>query len=256
MSWSSRRQTLYIGGIGGVLLLLIGLPLFLVFYHPPSCTDGKKNQDELGVDCGGSCQKICPFQIPEPIVKWARSLSVQSGVYNAVAYIENPNVGFGALMVPYIFRIYDKDGLLISERKGQTFVPPGKIFAIFEPAIDVGERVPDRTLFEFTKVFDWQRMTAKEDSLFVSKFALTEETLSPRLEVDISNRSVRPIGEAEVVALVFDTQNNVVGFSRTITPAIPPQSSTHSVFTWPKPFLNKSARVEIIPRVIPSQYGY
>ncbi|MEN9614498.1 MAG: hypothetical protein RLZZ347_805 [Candidatus Parcubacteria bacterium] len=253
MSWSSRRQTLYIGGIGSVLLLLIGLPLFLLFYHPPSCFDGKKNQDEAGVDCGGVCQKICPFQIPEPIVKWARSLSVQSGVYNAVAYIENPNVGFGALSAPYIFRIYDKDGLLISERKGQTFVPPGKVFAIFEPAIDVGERIPERTLFEFTQVFDWQRMTAQEDVLFVAKFALQDEKTSPRLEADIANHSVREVGEAEVVALVFDTDNNVIGFSRTTTPRIAPQSSTHIVFTWPKPFGASGARVEIIPRLIPSK---
>lgn len=252
MSWSSRRQTLYIVGIGATLLLLIGLPLFLLFYSPPSCTDGKKNQDEAGIDCGGSCQKICPFQIPEPIVKWARSLSVQSGVYNAVAYIENPNVGFGVLTAPYIFRIYDKEGLLISERKGQTFVPPGKVFAIFEPAIDVGERIPERTLFEFTKVFDWQRMTAQEDVFFVSKFVLQDEKTSPRLEATIVNRGVAPVGEAEVVALIFDTENNIVGFSRTLTPRIPSQGSTQIVFTWPKPFSRGSTRIEIIPRLIPS----
>lgn len=256
MSWSSRRQTFYIGGIGGILVLLIGLPLFLLLYNPPSCTDGKKNQDEAGIDCGGSCQKICPFQIPEPIVKWARSLSVQAGVYNAVAYIENPNVSFGAIKAPYIFRVYDAEGLLIAERKGQTFVPPGKVFAIFEPAIDVGERIPERTLFEFTKVFDWQKMTAQDGALVIPTFTLRDEDTAPRLEAEVANRAVRGVSETEVVALLFDVQNNVVGFSRTITTPIPAQSTVPVVFTWPKPFANKSARVEIIPRIIPAYYGY
>ena len=256
MSWSSRKQTMYIGAIGGTLFVLIGIPLFLLLYNPASCTDGKKNQDEAGIDCGGSCQKICSFQIPEPIVKWSRALSVQSNVYNAVAYIENPNVSFGVIQTPYIFRMYDAAGVLISERKGRTFVPPGKVFAIFEPAIDVGERVPERTVFEFTEVLDWKKMATVGDVLSVATFALTNETTSPRLEATIANRSVRPVPDTEIVALIFDTENNTVGFSRTIVEDIPASGSVGIVFTWPKPFLRKSARVEIVPRVIPQQYGY
>lgn len=31
---------------------------------PPSCSDGIKNQDEIAIDCGGSCEP-CPIQYPD-----------------------------------------------------------------------------------------------------------------------------------------------------------------------------------------------
>lgn len=53
MTWALKRQIFYIG----ILLLVIFIFGFLLISsslnRTPSCTDGRKNGDETGVDCGG-----------------------------------------------------------------------------------------------------------------------------------------------------------------------------------------------------------
>ena len=91
----------------------------LIFYDKPTCFDGKQNQDESGVDCGGVCEKVCSFQAVKPNIIWSRSFKVSEGIYNAIAYIENPNIRAEAFAVPYVFKIFDERNILISEKKAR-----------------------------------------------------------------------------------------------------------------------------------------
>lgn len=90
--WVAKRKLFY--GIFSIvaLVLVIGVPLFFVLYKTPTCFDGKQNQNEKGIDCGGVCTRLCSSDIANPIVLWQRSFVVTDGVYNAVAYVQNPNV--------------------------------------------------------------------------------------------------------------------------------------------------------------------
>src|SRR3989344_3674037 len=105
MSWASRRKSF--------LIIFIFLGLFIVvasiiFYSQPapSCSDKKQNQDEKGIDCGGSCKAICQ-ELTIPLkVEWVRPFQIASGVASVAAYVTNPNAKLGAPNVPYIFRLY------------------------------------------------------------------------------------------------------------------------------------------------------
>jgi hypothetical protein len=59
ISWSKKRQTFYIVTAMVFFILVVGLPVFFATYKPPSCSDGKQNQNEKGVDCGGPCSVLC-----------------------------------------------------------------------------------------------------------------------------------------------------------------------------------------------------
>ena len=130
VSWSTRRKSLYIIGTMLVFLFALALPVWFVTYKAPSCTDGLKNQGELGIDCGGPCSLLCKAHALDPIVRWQRAFKVKDGVYNALAYVENPNLDSGVRKISYRFKLYDSGNLLIYERQGSTFIPPKKIFGI------------------------------------------------------------------------------------------------------------------------------
>ena len=250
MSWSSKRQIAYLSVLVLAIVIIIGVPIFFATYSPVSCTDGKQNGDEVGIDCGGSCRKLCDFQRPTPAVLWTRIDRVVSGVYNAVAYVENTNLDVGVSQISYSFRLYDANGILVSERRGITSIPPNKAFAIFEGGIATGERVPVRVNFEFTSPFTWQPATNLALGIRVSNQQLIEKAALPRVEATAENTSLAAISNLELVALVYDTSDNVIAFSRTKIDFLDKGTSAPVVFTWPEKFPGSVSKVEILVRTV------
>src|ERR1700733_13324903 len=106
-SWSAKRK-FFFGGIFVLIVVLIALGVsYQFFYRPPSCTDGKQDGDETGVDCGGSCVLQCASDSLTPVVLWAKIFPVSGNLYTAVAYIENPNINSSNPEANYQFQIYD-----------------------------------------------------------------------------------------------------------------------------------------------------
>ena len=106
-TWGTKRRNTIIFIILAFFLIIAGIISFALFYEEPTCFDGKRNGNEIGIDCGGSCELLCELQIIEPLVHWTRYFEVVPGVYNVLAYLENPNVTDGADRVDYIFKLFD-----------------------------------------------------------------------------------------------------------------------------------------------------
>ncbi|MDO8590834.1 MAG: hypothetical protein Q7R65_02550 [bacterium] len=249
-SWSIRRQFFYVSAAITVLLFAIVLPTLFVTYKAPSCSDGSKNQGELGVDCGGPCSVLCKASALDLIVHWQRVFRVKDGVYNALAYVENPNLGSGADSISYLFKLYDKDNLLIYERRGQTFVPANKIFGVFESNISTGISIPARAFFEFSQAPVWRKESNLEETLAVTNPLLSSEAGLPRLTASLENRGVDPAYNIEVVSVVYDATGNAIASSRTIVDSVGKDTSVPIVFTWPEVFPAAATRVELLYRVL------
>lgn len=250
VSWSARRQLVYVSGALALFVFVLALPIFFVSYSAPSCADGKQNQGEFGIDCGGPCRVLCKANALDMIIHWQRAFKVKSGVYNAVAYIENPNLDSGIPSISYRFKFYDKDNLLIYERTGTTFVPPQKIFGIFESNIFTGARVPARTFFEFSSAVRWQKSDVGEPPISFQSTQLSDQNALPRLSAILQNRGLNPVYDIEVVALVYDADGNAVGASRTIVDRADAGVKVPLTFTWPEAFAAPVLRAELIYRVL------
>ena len=249
-SWSQKRKSTYFLIFAGFLFVFIILPAYLIFYKPPTCFDGKQNGDEKGVDCGGPCVKLCRSQYLDQNVIWKRVIKVKSGIYSALAYIENPNIDAGADSIFYIFKVRDKDGVLIYERKGETFIPPNKFFAVFEDEIPTGKKIPTKAVFEFTSAaLLWKKQENKEVGVAVLKKTISREDYSPRVDATLANNTLKPISNIEVVAIVYGEDGNSLGFSRTFIDKLNKEESQDVSFTWPEPFTSNAVKIEIIPRV-------
>ena len=228
------------------MILFVGLPAFALLYQKPSCTDRRQNQGELDIDCGGPCVLLCRNSEKELVVEWQQSFKVIDGVYTAVAYIQNPNLNAEAQRVAYTFMIYDADNNLITEKKGTTYIPPGKKFVIMETGINVGDRVAVRTFVELDKNITWVRAPLQRTEPVITKQALTNASTSPVIDADIQNSTFLDVPRVFVYALVYDNEGNAFAASRTIVDGLYRQTSQHIVFTWPQPFARNVSRFDLI----------
>lgn len=250
MNWAFRRQLFY----ASIAVAIVGFFGFIIIYpyfnKVPTCMDGKQNGTETGVDCGGSCQKACTFQVDQVSILWSRAFKVVDGRYNAVAYLENHNPNTAIDKIKYKFRFADKDNVFIGKREGETFVPPGGKFVVFEPAIDVGNSIPIYTTFEFTETPVWitvPKALITQVRVSVVGIRLENETTIPKLFATIKNNSLFRIPEVSFMVILYDEFGNAINASRTYLDVLLKEETKNISFTWPLPITTKVVSKEIIP---------
>ena len=253
LSWAQRKQYTYLGVIGVIVLFCIGLLVWPYVTKAPTCMDNTQNGTELGVDCGGSCLRVCSFMTEDIKVLWARSFPVTETVYNAVAYIENQNTNSAVASIPYEFRLYDENNILVATRTGATYITPNAKSAIFEAGIDVGNRPPTTVRFRFlTETPTWVKFSQADiDAIPVlvkNQTILTPET-TPKVTAEIFNRALVSIPDLEVVAIVYDKDNNALQVSKTVLARLLSNETKTIAFTWPQSFSGEAVRTELIPRI-------
>lgn len=247
--WTMKRQALY---FFVAALMVFGFGVFVwLNISAPTCTDNKQNQNEEGIDCGGPCGKKCLGEIKEPVISWSRALKVGEGNYDAAAVVENQNLFLAAPSVRYQFKLYDKNNVLIAIKEGETFINPGRKFAIFESNIDTGRRVPYRTFLEFEKDIKWERYESGAPGLIVTKKEYTDSP-RPSLAAVVANKSIDDVKNIYVVAIIYDKDGNASAASATKAGLIKAGSSQEIFFTWPASLGEEASSNEIFLNVEPS----
>ncbi len=250
MTWAARHQLYYVlivFGFFAILALLISYPYL---NKPPTCTDKKQNGTETGVDCGGSCALSCNFEVDDIAVIWSRMFKVVDGRYNAVAYLENQNINTAISRIRYRFRFADENNVYIGKREGETSIPPAGKFAIFEPAVDMGNSIPVYVTFEFSEVPVWVKVPQEKIDqlkLSITDINLQNEDSAPHLSAKIRNNSLFIIPDVNIVTILYDDMGNAISASRTYLELLKGEEIADLNFTWPEPFLSKVVTQEIIP---------
>lgn len=246
-SWSKRRKNTYLLVIAVLLVGAVGVPAFVYFYDAPTCFDGMMNGNERGIDCGGSCERLCSSSFLPASVAWTRFEEVAPKLYNIAAYVVNPNTDGEAKNVPYHIALYDRDGLLIMDFPGSMTLPPHRNTLAFKGAVSTGERIPAKVFFEFTGIPDWRKQSDTLASLQVLDKKYSETENSASLLVGLRNSGLIPIGRIAVYVVLYDKDGNSIGFSKTVVDGIAPRSNVLAPFTWP---VNRNGRVisiEVLP---------
>ena len=246
LSWSKRRKLLYTSVGGVILLVLFFLTYQTVFNAPPSCFDGKQDQDERGVDCGGSiCTLLCQNEARSPVVLWSRPFQTGQQTYTAAAYVQNFNVGAGARRVGYTFQLFDAKNSLVIEQQGMLDIPPVQTVPVVLPNINVGFREPTKAIFAFTQEPVWQKQpqlpTLRVTNQFLSGDAST-------LSASIKNDSPNDAKNVTITAVLFDGDGVARGASKSLLPVVPRRGSEDVTFTWPGGVSNiVRAEITVLP---------
>jgi hypothetical protein len=243
-SWGRKRQAIIIAYILLAVLIAAAFLYFFVLYTPPSCFDGEQNGSEEGVDCGGSCSKVCAFQAARPNIVWSRSFQVGEGVYNVAAFIDNPNFEVGTDLA-YTIRGYDDKNVIVAEIQDSVQLAPREQRVVFHQAVNTENRDIERTFITFDDNHDWYKGEPTPELVGMLGYRLDKVDTNPSLEVDIRNTSVQPLSDVEIIVVLYNQDENVEHVSRTVVDRLEPASDRTVFFSWREPFDNFITRVEI-----------
>ena len=247
MSWASRRQFIIISVICALAAALIAAVVIPIVYDTPSCTDRKQNQDETGIDCGGSCARVCAVDVLAPSVSFVRPLSPSQGRTDVIAYITNPNRESAATGVRFTVELYGTDGTVIAKKDGTTDLPPGSTVPVYMPNIFSGNLAVARAFL----VFDPASLifSKYDDQRIIPRYnddAQIAGTDAPRIVASFSNPSAKVLRDIPVVATVFDASGNAIAATQTLLSELPSQGRAQVIFVWNEAFSATPARVDVV----------
>ena len=241
--WAIRRRIYIVLILLGAFLLLVVFPYWYTHREIPTCSDGKQNQSEIGIDCGGGCALVCKGGAKDLTILWTKVFPVRAGVYDLVAYFENPNFEIGVPRLPYVARLYDAAGGVIAETQGETFAGPTERFAIFVGNLRTGDKMPVKGEIEVPADVRWFSARRSENLFSVSEKVLVGADSRPKLSAVLHNETPEIFREIEIVAVIYDKFNQPVGVSSTKVEKIAENGTEKIFFTWTGP-LNFVAETE------------
>lgn len=249
-----KKRRVTIGFIyAGVFLGIIGL-IALWSWPKPTCVDGKKNGNETGVDCGGSCGACVETPPVEDVsVEESGFIHVKGNVYDAYAKISNVNNSFGGETVRYVFKFYGEDGGEIASIEGSTYILPQEKKYIVEQGVTVPDVVARMDVsiaaVEWREFSDFQTMNIHVvNERYDQASAGTEFGEAYGL---VRNDTAFDLGEIEVVVLLRDSYGNVLEVNSTAMQTIRAGEARDFRSTWRDPFSGtvKSMEVEAYTNV-------
>lgn len=221
MGYRIRKQLIIIAIIV-IFLALVGTGVYLKYFRPvPTCFDGIQNQNEEGIDCGGSCISCERLTIKDIQINWVKFLWLENNGYDLVAKISNPNPNFGLGQLTYIFKLYNAAGQEIKEQRGNSFILPGQEKYLIEGNVTAAETLGKIDLV-IGKVAqeDWQKFN--EEYSLPNIYVLNKEfkSLDDQSGVSqfsgiIKNDSAFDFDKIIVSIILFDTGKQILGVNKT-----------------------------------------
>lgn len=247
MSWSSRRRALIAGGVIFVLAAFFSVVAFVSLYETPSCMDGKQNQDEEGIDCGGSCAFLCRESAAAPSVRFVRTLAAGEERTDIIAYIDNPNPRAKAESAQFVAELIDTTGNVVATREGVVDLHPTATIPVFMSGFPFATNTIARAFISFDEgALKWVTASPQEGVPQVTDIHLTTSS-APRLTAKVTNDIPYAVYNVRVVATIFDTAGQAMAASETVLSRIAGGATENVVFTWNTPFQFEAGRIDVVP---------
>jgi hypothetical protein len=249
MTWAGRRRFVVTAIGASLIVFVLALILVPVLYQTPSCFDRTQNQDEEGVDCGGSCSYLCTARVNEPIVRFTKAVFPTENRVDVIAYIDNPNSEAAARDVRYELTLYAADRTTLKMGGGTVDLPPGKSVPIFIPNFFSGAALSGARAFLTINGSQvrWVRSRAAPLVPVVTGPLISGTVSAPRVTATVTNPRISPLSNVRLVAIVYDSQGTVIAASQTLIQSIAENASETATFTWARAFSGTPARIEVVP---------
>ena len=247
---AGRRKTkqLLISGVYVLILLVIIFGIYERLKPGPSCTDGLKNQDEAGVDCGGICPNKCAVVASSQLAVTETGF-VESGlesdydVYGVVAY---PNQTLGSNTFSYQFTVKDASGAVIGTKNGASFILPGDTKYVIEPNLaltgtptKVELTISDPQWIEANEYYQAPQLNVvnKNYDQITGGVGFAEATGL------LKNESPLDFSSIKLDIILKDAQGQVVALNSTVMNTVQAGENRDFRVTWPNRFTGEVANM-------------
>ena len=193
---------------------------YYLFLRPePSCFDGRQNQDERGLDCGGRCLKVC---VPETAVLRVRGavdilpLATASGTVRVslLGEVENPEREFAAKNFLYTFDLFDAEGRTLASFSDTAYMYASEIrYLVLPNRVVPGGVLPHSGRLTISGI-EWTpeaRMPRPKIAVNVQSAADEGATFVAR--GIITNQDSLPFRHVELLGLFYSTEGELLGVS-------------------------------------------
>ncbi|MBI1960819.1 MAG: hypothetical protein HYS43_00890 [Candidatus Liptonbacteria bacterium] len=209
------RQIVY--GIGYLAVFgITGLFIFFAFRSAPSCFDGRQNQGERGIDCGGPCID-CAIGTLRPVRAGDAAWIPTADHIVFAATMENTNAAFGVLAIGYTFTAFGDANTELITVSGTSFLYPNEKKTVVE-AVAEKRRPAIRRVAVTLGEPAWVRAESFARPQF-SLGAVSIESDEKKNETiargTIRNEEAGAYGIVGITALLYDARGALAGASKT-----------------------------------------
>lgn len=220
--------------IYGLFYLLIIFAVVYLFYiaalrPAPSCFDGKQNQGEEEIDCGGPCQTCATRHLDS--IQAQRAVLIDSPIEGEsilIFQMENPNAHFGAGELDYLVSLFEDkagDSQPLLEFQAQSFIYPGELKTIVYPGVKIDETEVENIGIEIGNINWLPREEYSRPETIVRSVATEirdEGSLRPKLAVTgiVRNENPYDLSAVEVSVQISSQLGRISIASKSLIGAI------------------------------------
>lgn len=250
MDWRTRKQLTIVFVVFFIIFsALVGI-YFSYIKAPATCSDGKKNQREAEIDCGGPCAP-CAFKYQKEIeVFFARSIRVRANTYDIIAQVQNPNSHLAANPLAYRVRLFDDQGVEIGRRENVTYIYPNDRIYIIEPNFITERSVvrAEAEIIERETKWTYLEELRPELTLGNKQYAPNIEIPGARVSAELTNKSLFGFQRVEIRAALIDREGNIIGAAKTVAEAVRSNEARHVELILPQLPDGEVARIDLEAR--------
>ena len=228
-----------------IIFSLFGIIIYQIAKPNTSCYDGKQNQAEDGIDCGGPCQ-VCEKEIKANDVEVLEKYFVYGSgdYYDVMAKIDNPNSRYGAAKLSYEFDLVNGEGQSLIKRQGESFILPGETKYIIELNLTSGEN-PYTAEFKITNV-EWEEFLGYEEpKLGIYNKNYHEESGKSEVFGLLKNESYFDFNSIEIDIILRDENRKPLALGKNEMRTISSQQERDFKVFWPYNLSREVKEVEI-----------
>jgi hypothetical protein len=188
--------------------------IYLIFLRTTaSCFDNRQNQNETGIDCGGSCiscelKALAPLTFSEPLI------FENDGLTSLLFEVSNPNVNYGSDNFEYKINFYDEKGNFLQSLDRSSFIFAGETKELVEAGLRL--RASATRAEAVLGNINWRPLTGWQPPVLGAhnlRFSLGQGIIT--VNGIVQNPSNFRVSEAVVTAVALDQFSRPVGVSKT-----------------------------------------
>lgn len=236
-----------------IIFLLVIFFLYKIIIPKPTCSDGKQNQNEKGVDCGGNCapcNDVVTVQNME--IKEKEFVYGGNNTYDILIKINNPNNNIGSPAFLYEAVLKNESGNVVTVKNGENFILPAETKYILISGLPVKEGdIPSAVDFNISNV-KWEKFSEYQKprlDIYNKRYNEISEGTGVEAYGILKNQSQFDFNSIKADVILRDGNGKLVGLNSTQINTVRAGEERDFKLTWPYKMSSEIKNMEVEAQV-------